>query len=475
VLVSVNGQLPMTASGTTNWSSTFGLSQGLNTIKVTAEDFAGNISAPVIINVTYVLTNPVNDLFVNALPLSGNSGSVSATTTNATKQFGEPNHAGNAGGKSVWWSFEPSADGILVLTTTNSTFDTLLGLYTGNQVNALTTIASNDDAYDGAPGGFSSLTAAVRANQVYRIAVDGYDGAGGNVLLHYSFAPAKVYRLTITSTNGTTVPTSLDVQSNATVSVSALANAGYGFEQWDGDVVSFANPVSILVRGDLAITARFRALAYTDGFESGNFTGLGWTTGGNQPWIIQNTNVAAGLFAARSGVIGPSQASSLFLGGSYRAGVGSFDLRVSSELGWDFLSFHLDGVQLQQWSGDVGWTPFAFPISAGAHTLEWRYAKDPNINFGLDAAFLDNVNLPVIVGTNSLTRAQLQARRASDGTVFINLTGQINQLYLLQASTNLSTWQTIATNVAVGGFLQFVDPASTALPARFYRAVVPVP
>src|SRR5439155_23741098 len=55
VLLDVNGQLPLTAVGTTNWSSTFGLNEGLNHISVTAEDVEGNVSTPVIIDVTYVI------------------------------------------------------------------------------------------------------------------------------------------------------------------------------------------------------------------------------------------------------------------------------------------------------------------------------------------------------------------------------------------------------------------------------------
>ena len=69
----------------------------------------------------------------------------------------------------------------------------------------------------------------------------------------------------------------------------------------------------------------------------------------------------------------------------------------------------------------------------------------------------------------------LTARQLTDGTCFIQLTGQANQLYLLQASTNLTSWQTIATNVASGGFIQVVDPASKTNQLRFYRAVVPLP
>jgi hypothetical protein len=59
--------------------------------------------------------------------------------------------------------------------------------------------------------------------------------------------------------------------------------------------------------------------------------------------------------------------------------------------------------------------------------------------------------------------------------LFIEFLGQTNQLYFLQASTNLSAWQTISTNVATGGFIRVLDPASIGIPARFYRAVVPAP
>ena len=112
----------------------------------------------------YLAPTAANDFFVSAtnFPLTGTSGVVSGGNTNATKENGEPIIAGNAGGKSVWWSFTAPADGVLTLNTTNSTFDTLLGLYTGTNVAALTPIADDDDAYPGAPGGFSFISQAVK-------------------------------------------------------------------------------------------------------------------------------------------------------------------------------------------------------------------------------------------------------------------------------------------------------------------------
>jgi hypothetical protein len=450
-----------------------GLLEGLNVIRVTATDFAGNKSTPVTLQITYRVLDPPNDFFANASVLTGLSDIVTVNTLNATKESGEPNHAGNPGGKSAWWVFTTPADGTLTLSTTNSTFDTLLAIYTGTNVSNLTHVASNDDAYPGALGGFSELVQAVHSGQTYRIAVDGYDGTGGAVFLTYSFVPSTLYHLTVTSTSGGSVsPSSIDVQSNGTVIVSAIPNANYVFDIWSGDALSLANPLAVTVRTNMTITAHFVPLFLSDGFESGNLLHLGWTGAGSAPWFVESTNVASGGFAARSGVIAKNQTSSLILTTNFVAGNGAFDYRVSSELAFDFLKFFVDGAQVQQWSGDVGWTSFAFPLTTGTHTLEWRYAKDPSGSSGFDAALIDNVVLPIAVAKNSTTPARLQWVHGTDGTIFINILGQTNQFYILQTSADLIHWQDVSTGVASFGFIR-VDPGSLTSPAQFYRAVSP--
>jgi len=103
-------------------------------------------SSTATVQVDYLPLDPPNDLFANAIKLTGLSDTSIVNNTNATKEFGEPNHAGDPGGKSVWWLFHAPSDGVLFLTTSNSTFDTVMGLYQGTRVTNLTTIASNDDA-----------------------------------------------------------------------------------------------------------------------------------------------------------------------------------------------------------------------------------------------------------------------------------------------------------------------------------------
>jgi hypothetical protein len=476
VLLTANGRT-YEVTGTTNWTYSFGLSVGLNRIGVTAVDVAGNNSEQVVTEVTYMPADPPNDLFANAIPLSGNSGTVSVTTTNATKEFDEPNHAGNAGGKSVWWSFTPSADGALSLTTSNSTFDTLLGLYTGTSVSELTTIASNDDAYPGAPGGFSALTQAVRSNQTYYIAVDGYGGASGVAYLGYAFTPAIVFGLTTSSTgHGQAAPPSGDVVSGSTATLTATPDQFYAFGSWSGSFSSMANPLSLVVNSNVSLTANFLPIVFTDDFETGNFSKIGWTSSGDAPWTVQSSNVLAGNYSAQSGAIGNSQSSSLILTTNFFDGTATFYFKVSSEPDFDVFSFFVDGVQQQQGSGEIDWTSFSFPLAAGTHTLEWRYTKDATFSDGLDAAFIDNVLLPISMPVDSSTAAHLQIACQADGSMLITVHGQTNRQYVIQGSTapgQSGPWQNLYTNTAANGIVLFIDPPSGSNHVRYYRAIAP--
>src|SRR2546423_1040147 len=131
-------------------------------------------------------TAPNNDNFAAAQAISGTSGSVTGTNVEATKEAGEPNHAnaGNAGGKSVWYSWTAPASGPATINTAGSNFDTLLGVYRGTSVSALTLVGSNDD-YAG-PGGPSQVGFSATSGTTYMVAVDGFSGASGNLSLSWS-------------------------------------------------------------------------------------------------------------------------------------------------------------------------------------------------------------------------------------------------------------------------------------------------
>ena len=121
---------------------------------------------------------PVNDNFASATALPGTTtGSATGTNVAASKETSEPLHAGNAGGASVWWTFVAPSTGAYTIDTVGSGFNTLLGVYTGNAVNALTPIASNDDIGGGVTQ--SSVTFQAIGGTTYRIAVDGFNSGAG--------------------------------------------------------------------------------------------------------------------------------------------------------------------------------------------------------------------------------------------------------------------------------------------------------
>lgn len=122
---------------------------------------------------------PPNDSFANATPLVLQNGTIGLTTNNldATKETGEPDHAGNAGGKSVWFSFTPAATTVIRINTVDTTLDTLLAVYTGTSVSNLTLVSYNDDCSNNC-GQASTVDLMVTAGTTYYIAVDGFNDSG---------------------------------------------------------------------------------------------------------------------------------------------------------------------------------------------------------------------------------------------------------------------------------------------------------
>jgi hypothetical protein len=122
---------------------------------------------------------PPNDNFASAAVLSGTAATATGTNIDATKEPGEPEHAGQPGGRSVWWRWTAPAAGGVTIDACDSSFDTVLAVYTGTSVDALIPVKSNDDT-DACDFG-SSVTFVAVSGQVYSIAVDGNDEEEGEV------------------------------------------------------------------------------------------------------------------------------------------------------------------------------------------------------------------------------------------------------------------------------------------------------
>ncbi len=153
---------------------------------IAVDGYEGDMGA---VAVRWMLTalRPPNDNFARAQVLKGARGRTDGSNLGATKEAGEPDHAQDTGGHSIWYRWTSPDNGTATFGTRNSDFDTLLAVYVGDSVDALQLVAENDD---GADAFHSIVSFEARRGQTYFIAIDGYDGDEGIVTLQYVLGSA---------------------------------------------------------------------------------------------------------------------------------------------------------------------------------------------------------------------------------------------------------------------------------------------
>lgn len=107
-----------------------------------------------------------------------------------TAQPGEPLHAGKSGTTSVWYKWTAPFSGNAAFQTTQNSYDTILAVYTGEKVNQLTEVASNDALQ---PGNHrSKVLFTATAGQTYRIALTGFNSQSGFEVVNYTLAKRQI-------------------------------------------------------------------------------------------------------------------------------------------------------------------------------------------------------------------------------------------------------------------------------------------
>lgn len=131
-------------------------------------------------------------------------------------------------------------------------------------------------------------------------------------------------------------------------------------------------------------------------WETGDFEQFEWTFDGNANWeIIEGANVYEGTYSAKSMDINDGQTAELLIDVSAPTESPiSFYYKVSSEVGWDYLKFYIDGELMDEWAGEVAWSLAEYSCPAGDHTLKWEYYKDGSQSGGSDCAWIDYIVLP---------------------------------------------------------------------------------
>ncbi len=113
---------------------------------------------------------PSNDAFAGATPLAVPA-EVQGTVAESTREPGEPMHDGLEGTGGVWYSFTPAETMAVIARTCQAQFDTVLAVYTGDGIAALTRVTSNDDSCE--TGSLVTFTAT--AGTTYSISVSPYE------------------------------------------------------------------------------------------------------------------------------------------------------------------------------------------------------------------------------------------------------------------------------------------------------------
>jgi len=131
-----------------------------------------------------------------------------------------------------------------------------------------------------------------------------------------------------------------------------------------------------------------------EGFETNDFHSFPWESSGDASWVTTRRERHSGSYCAESGSIDEGERTALQVTLDCAPGNITFYRKVSSESGYDYLTFYIDGAEKGDWSGEEDWAAVSFAVTAGTRTFEWVYSKDGSVSEGDDAAWIDDIAFP---------------------------------------------------------------------------------
>jgi hypothetical protein len=221
-----------------------------------------------------------------------------------------------------------------------------------------------------------------------------------------------------------------------------------------------------------------------EGFESGSFTAYPWQFSGSGQWQISGIPFE-GQYSAQSPDIDDYETTSIKISVNYSSsGQISFYRKISTEGGWDYLYFLVDGNIYGEWSGEDGWTQETYTIPPGAHTLEWRYDKDSMISSGSDCVWLDNIIFPMAVQlddpilefSESNFDLQMETGHQQTETFSISNIGGLVSQYMISTEPETLAWLEISPSsgyvISSETDMIYLHFDSTSIPAGEYNAQI---
>ncbi len=197
-----------------------------------------------------------NDSFANRLTLSGPAPCAVSNNLHATRETGEPNHAGDAAGRSLWYTWTAPTTGTVNIGTyatfTGAPTMRAVAVYTGNSLASLSEVASSNDQaqayyledpyyYPLLTTGGTSVNVPVTAGVVYQIAVDALAGYpyfpdDGTVVLAINAPPTILSAANVSGTTGASFAYTVIASAGATAYAATGLPAGLAFNATSGQI-----------------------------------------------------------------------------------------------------------------------------------------------------------------------------------------------------------------------------------------------
>jgi hypothetical protein len=348
------------------------------------------------------------------------------STIGAQGEPGEPSIDGQIGGAPVWYTYVAPTNGDLLINTTGSDFNTMLGVFVGSS-GSFATLMNVGAGYttnrfiNGQP---QIYVPNVPKGQTNFIVVDGYKGASGRAQLNINLGDSVVI---------TAPPQSQFVVAGSNVMFSVAASGSTPFSylwQFNGTNLASATASSLTVSD------------------------------------VQADNIGQYSVVVSNLVSAASSSATLSLGTTPAITAQPLSQTVAAGSTVN-LSVTASGTP----SPDYQWIFNGSNIGTDGSAL-----SIPNFQAGNQGSYTVVVSNSVGAVTSSaalvfLNTLRLETPTFNDNDVQLQLIGAVGGNYVLQTSFNLLTWTPLITNNATNGFLLFTDPGAGGFNRRFYRGV----
>jgi hypothetical protein len=506
--------------------------EGIYSLTARATDNRGAVRVSSAVSVRIGSLPPtLEDFFANRKTVTVATNVVLGSNVGTSKETGEPNHANDVGGRSVWIAWTAPASATAVVDTIGSSFDTTLAVYTGNAVNSLNLIAANNNI-GGGGNNRSRVTFDASAGTTYNIAVDGnapFAGATptGDIQLNFgmviplmppvitaqpqgqSVSPGASVAFNVTATgrvpmgfqwrlNGVNLPgaTTSTLTLNNVMGVSE-GDYSVRITNADGDVVSvtarltvndglFVTERTVLV--PLSSTWRFDQAGIDRGgaWYQADYDDSGWTSGpallGLEDTVPSPYPLPIVTALKPTSTGGP--VTSYFRTRFNFAGASGALTLTSTNYVDDGAIYYINGTEAGRLRMSPGVTNFfalassanpegqAFVLNLATTNLligENVLAVEVHQSAFFDADIVFGMSLTAVLSsTNQPTLGNLQ--RLPNGSLQLTLSGIAGRNYALDVAPSVSgTWSSLTTFSNFTGQATYLDSNAGAAAPRFYR------